>query len=89
MNKGRPIGSILEGHYGDRWHNSEVPGSGVRRAMSPCNFCVRIEGARMTDPVERNLAAAGSTTHGLEFQVKPHEIVTVRVTGTPALLQKQ
>jgi len=50
---------------------------------------VHIEGAWRTDAVERDLAPLTLTgAYALSFEIQPHEIVTVRVTGTPALLQK-
>jgi len=48
-----------------------------------------IAGAWRTDAVERDQAPISREgAHGLNFEVQPHEIVTVRITGTPALANK-
>jgi alpha-mannosidase len=50
---------------------------------------VNIDGAWRTDAVERGqspLSRVGA--HGFSFEVQPHEIVTIRVTGVPALSPK-
>ncbi len=63
---------------------------GQQRNVSVQIPIISIQGAWLADAVERNLAPlARFTTHNRNFQIKPHEIVTVRLTEVPALPQKQ
>ena len=44
-----------------------------------------VKAAWMTDALERNQGPLVSSSHGFRFSVKPFQIVTVRVEGTPAI----
>jgi alpha-mannosidase len=44
-----------------------------------------VNAASMADALERNLRPLESSSHGFRFSVKPFQIVTVRVEGTPAI----
>jgi len=44
-----------------------------------------VKTAWMTDALERNQGPLASSSHGFRFSVKPFQIVTVRVEGTPAI----
>ena len=42
-----------------------------------------VKAAWLADALERNQQPLAATTHGFRFSVKPYQIVTVRVEGTP------